>query len=122
MSKPVVLTREELTAMSGVQYGTRLSEWPFEISPENVQRILDTDAALRGQVEALEAEKLTMDEEAEHVATEALARLQHMEQQLAAAQKTLDACTEGFGQPGGSSLLVRSQVYALLAKLKEAQP
>ena len=43
-------------------------------------------------------------------------RLRAQVEKLRAA---LEACTEGFSRPEGSSLLVRSQVYALLAKLKQ---
>ena len=42
--------------------------------------------------------------------------------QVAELRAALEACTEGFSRPEGSSLLVRSQVYALLAKLKKVEP
>ena len=42
--------------------------------------------------------------------------------QVAGLRAALEACAEGFSRPDGSSLLVRSQVYALLAKLKQEEP
>ena len=42
--------------------------------------------------------------------------------QVAELRAALEACAEGFSRPDGSSLLVRSQVYALLAKLKQEEP
>ena len=42
---------------------------------------------------------------------------------IAKLRTALEACIDGFGRPDRSSPHVRSQVYALLAKLKkEAQP
>lgn len=84
------LTREQLLTMFGVQHGTRLSKYPFEIPAEMVQRIIDTDAALRDELDALNEQLIHAQERL--VATEvrqnlALNHAADLTRQLAAARE-----------------------------------
>ena len=74
-----------------------------------------TETTLRARIAELEsALRLTL-----AVSPDDPLLLTPAEQQVAELREALEDCTKGFSRPEGSSLLVRSQVYALLAKLKQ---
>ena len=98
---------------------------PMEVSPGDTSaQVYNADGTLRLMcaVEAgtLQRRTIIPDFLELHSTARLLALLAtHGEEMILA----LEACADGFSRPGGASLLVRSQVYALLATLeREVQP